>query len=120
MRLKRVISHEIAGRNRTEEVQKGVCAMTLRTIAIRVEPELHTQLTLLAQLSGRPLVEEIREAIDEHIARKGNDVDLTAQAQAALEEIDRDATSRRQAIESLLKSKTQGATRGKAGKGNTK
>lgn len=79
----------------------------MRTIAIRVEEELHTQLTLLAQLAGRPLVEEIREAIDEHLARKGNDVDLSAQAKSALEEIDRDAASRRNAIEALLKRKEQ-------------
>ena len=92
----------------------------MRTIAIRVEDELHTQLTLLAQLSGRPLVEEIREAIDEHIAKKGADVDLSAQAEAALAEIDKEAATRRQAIESLLKSKTQGTTRGKSGKGNEK
>lgn len=95
----------------------------MRTIAIRVEDELHTQLTLLAQLSGRPLVEEIREAIDEHIARKGSDVDLTAQAEAALAEIDRSTASRKQAIEALLKGKTGGGakSRGKTGpKGSDK
>ena len=81
----------------------------MRTIAIRVEDELHEQLTLLARLAGRPLVEEIREAVDEHIARKGNQVDLTAQAEKALAEIDRDAANRRKAIESLLKKGPTGA-----------
>lgn len=74
----------------------------MRTIAIKVEDEVHQQLTLLAQLSERPLVDELREAIDAHIARRSDEVDLTAQAQAALEEIDREAASRRQAIEVLL------------------
>lgn len=83
--------------------------MDLKTIAIRVEPALHQQLVLLAQLSGRPLAEEIRIAVDEHIARRGDEVDITAQAEAALAEIDRDAANRRKAIQSLLKKDSPGA-----------
>ncbi|MHB8512429.1 MAG: hypothetical protein ACYDCC_09625 [Actinomycetota bacterium] len=75
----------------------------LRTVALKVPSPVHAQLTLLAQLQGRPLVEEIREAIDEHIARRGADVDLSAQAQTALDAIDAEAAQRRAAIESLLK-----------------
>lgn len=74
----------------------------LKTIAIRVPPELHQQLVLLANLSERPLAEEVRLAVDEHIARRSSEVDLTAQAEKALAEIDKDAASRRAAIESLL------------------
>jgi hypothetical protein len=81
----------------------------VRTIAIKVEDEVHQQLTLLAQLSERPLVDELREAVDAHIARRSAEVDLTAQAQAALEEIDREAANRRQAIEALL-TKRSGAS----------
>lgn len=79
----------------------------MRTIAIRVEDELHSQLTLLAQLSERSLVDEVREAIDAHITRRSSEVDLTAQAQAALEEIDRQVAARRQAIEALLGKSTE-------------
>lgn len=97
--------------------------MDLKTIAIRVEPALHQQLVLLAQLSGRPLAEEIRLAIDEHIARRGDEVDITAQAEEALAAIDRDAANRRQAIESLLKKDSPGTgasptKRRKGGSGN--
>lgn len=74
----------------------------MRTIAIRVEDELHEVLTLLAKLGGRPLVEEVREAIDAHIARKRSETDLTAQAEAALEEIDKETATRRKAIHALL------------------
>lgn len=52
--------------------------MELKTIAIRVPPALHQQLVLLAQLSGRPLAEEVRLAVDEHIALRSSEVDLTA------------------------------------------
>jgi predicted DNA-binding protein len=84
----------------------------MRTIAIRCEDELHSVLTLLAQLSGRPLVEEIREALDAHISRKRSEVDLTAQAEKALAEIDRDTVARRAAIESLLEGKQAGGEAG--------
>jgi len=79
----------------------------MRTIAIRVEDELHSVLTLLAQLSGRPLVEEIREAVDAHIARKRSEVDLSAQAEKALVEIDKESAARRKAIESLIAGKAE-------------
>lgn len=81
----------------------------MRTIAIRVEEEFHQQLTLLAQLSERPLTDEVKSALEGHIARRSEEVDLTAQAQAALEEIDREHATRRGAIESLLGKKASGA-----------
>lgn len=89
----------------------------MRTIAIRVEDELHSVLTLLAKLSGRPLVEEIREAIDEHISRKRSEVDLKAEAEKALAEIDKDAAARRSAIASLLEGgeKAEAATKRRKG-----
>lgn len=74
----------------------------MRTIAIRVEDELHEQLTLLSRLAGRPLSDELREALDTHIERKRSEVDLTEQAQLALDEIERNADQRRKAIKSLL------------------
>lgn len=92
----------------------------MRTIAIRVEDELHEQLTLLARLAGRPLVDEIREAVEEHIAHKGKTVDLTAQAHKALEQIDADAASRRKAIESLLKKGSTGTADDAPTKGRRK
>lgn len=92
----------------------------MRTIAIRVEDELHEQLTLLARIAERPLVDEIREAIDEHIVRKGKTVDLAAQAHKALEQIDADAASRRKAIESLLKKGSIGAPEDASTKGRRK
>ncbi len=74
----------------------------MRTMAIRVEDELHAQLTLLAQLDGVPLVEEIRQAIDDHIARKRSAPDFADRAQAVLAEIDQEAAARRDAIASLF------------------
>jgi hypothetical protein len=81
----------------------------MRTIAIRVEEEFREQLVLLGQLSGRSLTDEVIEALNQHIARRSEEVDLTAQAQAALDEIDREHATRRGAIESLLSKKGSGA-----------
>lgn len=81
----------------------------MRTIALRVEDELHEVLTLLARLSGRPLVDELREAIDSHIARRRSEVDLTASAEQALAEIDKDAATRRKAIQGLLSGEAKAA-----------
>lgn len=81
----------------------------MRTIAIRVEEEFREQLVLLAQLSGRSLTDEVIEALNQHIARRSKEVDLTAQAEAALDAIDREHATRRGAIESLLGKKGAGA-----------
>lgn len=92
----------------------------MRTIAIRVEDELHSQLTLLAQLSERPLVDEVKEAIDVHIARRSSEVDLTAQAKKTLAEIDRSAAAKRKAIEALLSKSGKPASKAKPKAGEIK
>jgi len=76
--------------------------MDQRTIAIRVEPAFYETLRLLAQLRGHTLTDELREALNEHIARKSKEVDLSAEAKKALDAIDADAATRRSAIQSLL------------------
>ena len=92
----------------------------LRTVAVRVSDELHSQLTLLAKLSQRPLVEEVLEAINEHLARRLSEVDLREEVEKALAQIDAEAGTRRKAIQSLLgdaKSPSSGA-KGKGRKSN--
>lgn len=88
----------------------------MRTIAIRVEEEFRQQLVLLAELSGRSLTDEVIEALNQHVTRRSEEVDLTAQAQAALEAIDRDHATKRGAIESLLAKKGSGAGSAKSGR----
>lgn len=81
--------------------------MEEKTIAIRVPPELHQQLVLLAQLAGHPLAEEIRAAVDTHIARRSQEVDLAGEVEKALAELDQDTARRRKALQAL-----QGAPKG--------
>lgn len=74
----------------------------MKTLAIRLEEETHAQLAALSALKGTSLVEEIREAIEGHVEREGAEGNLAERAQAALAEIDRDAETRRAAIQALM------------------
>lgn len=73
-----------------------------RTIAVRVEENLHTQLSFIAQLSGSNLSEEVRKAIEVRIATAQDDPELVAKAQRAREEIEREAKARSAAIAGFM------------------
>jgi predicted DNA-binding protein len=74
----------------------------VKTLAIRLPDELHAQLVLVASLEDKSLTDTIRQAIEELIERKRADGDLAAQAAKALEEIERETASRKQALQALL------------------
>lgn len=75
---------------------------SVKTLAIRLEPDVHAQLSLIAQLRGRTITDEIRTALETHLATARSAPELAAQAGAALEEIERDAGARREAIATLF------------------
>ena len=77
----------------------------MKTLAIRLDEELHAQLTVLASLDGVPLVEEIRQAIEGHVAAKRSHPDFAAKAEEVLADIDREASARRNAIQALFEEK---------------
>ena len=74
----------------------------MKTIAIRLEDETSELLTLVAQLEGTTQIEQIREAITSHLERKVAGGDLTARAQEALDDVEREASAKRKAIEQLV------------------
>ena len=75
---------------------------SVKTLAIRLEPELHAQLGLVAQLRGKTITDEIRTAIESHIAALKTAPELVSQADSVLEDIEREAAARREAIASLF------------------
>lgn len=77
----------------------------IKTLAIRLEEDVHSQLVLLAQLDDVPLVELIRQAVEGHVARKRAEPGFADRAQAVLEEIDQEAKARRSAIQALFEEK---------------
>ena len=74
----------------------------MKTLAIRLDDELHSQLQVLAQLAGTTITDEIRQAIDAHVTARRGSEELTQAAQGLLEEIERDAQSRRAALATLF------------------
>ena len=74
----------------------------VKTLAIRLEPETHAQLSLIAQLRGNTITDEIKAALDAHIAGVKQTPDLAARAGSVLEDIERDALARRTAIATLF------------------
>jgi predicted DNA-binding protein len=73
-----------------------------KTLAIRLDLPLHAQLSAIAQLSGHTITDEIRMAIERHVEATRSDPALTAKADAVLDEIERDAATRREAIANLF------------------
>ena len=74
----------------------------VKTLAIRLEPVLHAQLSLIAQLKNSTITDEIRSAIEAHIAATKAAPELAGKADSVLEEIEREAASRREAIATLF------------------
>ncbi len=74
----------------------------VKTLAIRLEPDLHAQLSLIAQLRGHTITDEIKAALEAHIVSAKTMPELAGRAEAVLEDIERDATARRAAIATLF------------------
>jgi predicted transcriptional regulator len=78
----------------------------MKTLAIRLDDELHAQLSVLAQLEGVTITDEIRQAIESHLTIKRDQPDIAAKAQAVLDDIEREALARRDAIATMFGSST--------------
>jgi len=74
----------------------------VKTLAIRLEPDLHAQLTLLAQLRSATITDEIKAAIEDRITAAKSRPELAGRAEAALAEIEREAANRRDALAALF------------------
>lgn len=82
----------------------------VKTLAIRLEPDLHAQLSLIAHLRSSTITDEIREAIESHIALVKANPDVASKADLVLEDIERDAAARRDAIATLFGTATDTPT----------
>lgn len=76
--------------------------MSHKTLAIRLDEGLHAKLSIIAQLNGSSITEEIRTAIEAHIEATKASEELSGKADEVLEEIEREATTRREAISALF------------------
>lgn len=94
----------------------------VKTLAFRFKPELHAQISLVAQLRGHTLQDEVMAAIEAHVAVSKADPDLISRVEAARAEIEQEAQDRRATIAALFEvdqpaptGKPAKATPGRAG-----
>ncbi|WP_082393191.1 hypothetical protein [Nocardia arizonensis] len=80
-----------------------------KTMAIRVDPEIHAELSLIAQLRGKTLADEHLQAVLNHIEKAREESDLAERAEQAIADIEREAALRRDAINRLRRSKPAAA-----------
>ena len=74
----------------------------VKTLAIQLTDDEHAQLVLISQVDGLSLKDVLKQAVGALIAAKRTEPDFAARAARVLEDIDREAASRRQAIQTLF------------------
>jgi predicted DNA-binding protein len=92
----------MTGRTRTEEVAMPTEDRATKTLAIRLDETLHARLSVLAQLTGLTITDAIRQAIELWVESQRSQADLADKAKSVLSDIEREAATRRSAIESLF------------------
>jgi len=75
---------------------------SVKTLGIKLPPGLHAQFALVAQLDGLSLTDAIRRAVELYVEGKQNESGFAERAQEALDEIEREAAARREAITALF------------------
>ena len=84
-----------------------------KTLAIRLDDDVHAQLQVIARLQESSIAAEIQQAITAHLETKRTDPELSARAASVLEDIEHEANVRQQAIADLF-SGSPGASSTKA------
>lgn len=80
-----------------DELTRGV-----KTLGIKLKPDVHAQLSFIAQLRDGTITDEIQIAIAAHIKAAKDDPELASKAAQARADIEREAAARRQAIATLF------------------
>lgn len=76
----------------------------MRTLAVRISEDLRAQLELIAQLNDRSVTEEIRIGLEDWIERSKSDPKVLQRADTVRAEIEREAATKRGAIEAIFAS----------------
>ena len=86
----------------------------LKTLAIRLQPDLHAQLAFIAQLREHTINDEGIHAIVTHIEEARTDPDLLERAEAARQEVEREAALKREAISQMFGTETPAASKSRS------
>jgi predicted transcriptional regulator len=76
-----------------------------KTLAIRLDDDVHAQLQVIARLQETSIAAEIAAAIDAHLQAKRSDAALSSRAAAVLEDIEAESHQRQDAIANLFSEK---------------
>jgi hypothetical protein len=74
----------------------------MKTIAARFSDELFALLSMVAELEQSSIVDQIREGVEMLLSLKLANGELAQRAEAALEEIDREAAAKKAALAGLI------------------
>ncbi|SRR5260370_28075593 len=78
----------------------------VKTLGIKLPPGLHAQFALVAQLGDLSLTDAMKRAVELYVETKQAEGNFKQRAAARLEEIEREAAERREAIQALFGSDT--------------
>ena len=74
----------------------------MKTLAIRLDEDLHARLGMLSKLSGTSVTDTIRSAIEQKLDALAADPEVTAKAEALRDEIEKEAAQQRDALAALI------------------
>lgn len=74
----------------------------IKTLAVRLSEDVRAQLDIIAQLNDRTVTDEIRLAIEAWIEKTKSDPNVLQRAQFVRDEIEREAATKRGAIEAIF------------------
>lgn len=81
----------------------------LRPLSVRMSDGTRAQLEILAQLNDRSLTEETRYALEHWVDKSKSDPAVLKRVEQVRADIEREATTRRSAIEAVLGGNARGA-----------
>lgn len=79
----------------------------MKTIAVRLDDELHARIGMLSKISGSTVTDTIRTAIENHLEVLASDPTITTKAKELTAEIDREAEAQREALKALFGSSSK-------------
>ena len=74
----------------------------VKTLGVKLDDALHSQFSLVAALDEISLNDAVKKAVELYVETKQKEPDFAARAKAKLDEIEREAAARRDAIQSLF------------------
>lgn len=93
--------------------------MSIKTLAVRLDDDLHARLSILAKLTGVSVTDAIRTAIEKEIEAMASNPEVTSKAKQLQDEITRTADEQRAAITALLAASTKAPSKAQTARKGT-